>query len=142
MTPIYLDKETEQIYGKAVIRAHMPSENGLTNHCFMCEKEAMQLVCDLIKVFQVGDSPIEVIHFPAGVDKAAVLREAADRIEGEDKAWAEVQPTFPWTDSTPRTELEADIRVQFESMTEEERAAYFHDMYQLDEESSEEGEGS
>ena len=47
------------------------------------EKEAITLICHLIKVFHIPQSDIEVIAFMncnTNADKAAVLREAADRL--------------------------------------------------------------
>lgn len=48
---------------------------------YINELEAVELICALIKVFQIPNSNIEVIHFPVGVSKAECLRNAADRIE-------------------------------------------------------------
>lgn len=45
------------------------------------EQQAMDLVCHIIKVFHIPNSDIEVIHFPPEVDRAEVLRLAADRID-------------------------------------------------------------
>ena len=50
-------------------------------YTFMNEQEAMALICSLVKVFQVPNSDIEVIHFPADVSRADVLRAAADRLD-------------------------------------------------------------
>lgn len=45
------------------------------------EEQAMQLICDLVKVLHVPESTIEVIHFPMKCNRADVLRAAADRID-------------------------------------------------------------
>lgn len=50
-------------------------------YTFMNEQEAMALICSLVKVFQVPNSDIEVIHFPAGANKAECLRNAADLLD-------------------------------------------------------------
>ena len=63
---------------KAGLAILATEDNG--TYPMVTEQEALQLICDLIKVFHVPDYPIEVIHFPVGVDRAQVLRAAADRI--------------------------------------------------------------
>lgn len=52
-------------------------------YTFMNEQDAMALICSLVKVFQIPNSDIEVIHFPAGANKAQCLRNAADRLDRE-----------------------------------------------------------
>jgi hypothetical protein len=49
------------------------------------QEEAVQIVCHLIKVFQIPTSNIEVIYFREGLDRAKILRHAADRLDSRPK---------------------------------------------------------
>jgi hypothetical protein len=57
--------------------------NSDEHSCWIDEQAAVALVCQLIKVFQVPNSNIEVIHFPEGASKAECLRNAADILDRE-----------------------------------------------------------
>ena len=45
------------------------------------EEQAVQIVCHLVKVFNVPNSNIEVIHFAEGYDRAEVLRAYANKLD-------------------------------------------------------------
>ncbi len=75
------------------------------------EPEALELICDLIKVFHIPNSNIEVIHFPAGANKAECLRNSADKLdaEGETEVSCPLEPTNLWGDPPTRpTDIIAD----------------------------------
>jgi|TARA_R110000744_G_scaffold31727_1_gene74562 hypothetical protein len=47
----------------------------------LTEQDALAIICHLIKVFAVPNSNLEVVHFPAGSNRAEALRAAADRLD-------------------------------------------------------------
>ena len=61
---------------------------------YINEQEAMALICSLVKVFQIPNSDIEVIHFPAGANKAECLRNAADRLDREGETEVSCPPEY------------------------------------------------
>lgn len=69
------------IRGKAELLTVEPSSDHYRAVCALTEQEAMSLITNLIKVFQIPNSNIEVIHFPIGVSKAQCLRNAADLLD-------------------------------------------------------------
>jgi hypothetical protein len=87
---------------------------------YINEADALLLICHLIKVFQVPKSNIEVMHFPTGSDRAAVLRKAADILDQEKTLLVSPFPAAPSATDMKAIFSQLDVLVKEEGITPEE----------------------